>query len=81
MMVLPRDGSVDLTECMTISLDKQLDFVGRRLRSLQNEHDELRAARSKLDECRPCEQRFGSEACVACNASDPAAYSVLRSLS
>ncbi len=79
-MVAPSESQENPTDRLAHSLDRQLDLMASRLLSLQSEHDELAAARTKLNQCQPCEREIGSEACIACTADEPEVYSLLRAL-
>ncbi|MCA8955244.1 MAG: MerR family transcriptional regulator [Planctomycetes bacterium] len=80
-MMAPNPSEVrDAIDGMSEALDRQIELVGDRIGSLQVEFQELQSARAKLEQCRTCPHDFGSDACVSCTASQPAVYSVLRSI-
>lgn len=81
IMVPAPSEMADALEQIEGGLDKQIELVGQRLQSLQQELDELRAAREKLQDCRNCEHHLDSEACNACAVANPAAIAILRSMS
>ncbi len=80
--LVPRtgEGAHGILSRVQQAIDRQTALVEQRLREMQQDLDELRDARKKLEQCKVCDVRLTPQNCDPCRNDQQPLSAVLRSL-